>query len=127
MGARTAEREEFLADVIICAVEGGTGYWACVSDYKHGQPSETYAVLHEEDADGAIEGREGKYSTTPLRLDVEAVALGIGKIERGEVNINAGMAQSILAASRENEAGDIDADLADVIAQAALLGSIVYG
>ena len=31
---RSKERAEFLADIITCAVEGGTGYWAQVSQYQ---------------------------------------------------------------------------------------------
>ena len=35
--------------------------------------------------------------------------------------------QRIAEASRENDAGNIDAGDADIIAQAALLGEVVYG
>ena len=119
---RTAEREQFLADIIITAVEGGTGYWAAVSAYKWTEgAAATRATLHElNDEQTAFDGDEHK-------LTIDAIATGIGRIERGEVGVNDRIRKAILEASRENDAGMIDADDADVIAQAAVLGELRYG
>lgn len=117
---RSAERREFLADVVTTAVEGGTGYWAQVSEYRWvDEPAR--AVLHELDDD------ESGYRAEGLLLDQDAVAKGIGRIARGEVELGATLKELILRASRENDAADIDAEAADVIAQVALLGEIRYG
>lgn len=134
MGARSAERAEFLEGVVTTAVEGGTGYWAQVSQYQYvGSDGEvvvytgeqvgegTRAVLHELKAD------ESGYEAEGLTLDADAVAKGIGKITRGEVGVRADLKALIAQASRESDAGDIDAEGADVIAQAALLGEVRYG
>ena len=134
MAARTAEREQFLADIITTAVEGGTGYWASVSQYRwDGLPArDVFAVLHEEGDDFSDE------LAPPLRLDINAVAKGIGKITRGEVEVGefgseynrplGDYARKLIAeASRENDAGNIDSDMADIIAQVALLGIVRYG
>lgn len=119
---RSAAREQFLADVIVCAVEGGTGYWAQVSAYRHSDgPAATFAVLHEMSEDG------DDYSEQGARLDLDAVARGIGRLQRGEVKVNGELLGSILAANATNDACEIDADGADVIAQAALLGDVIYG
>ena len=131
--AKSTERLEFLGDIITTAVEGGTGYWAQVSQYQYlydgkltvytgGQVGDgTRAVLHElnEDEDG--------YSDEALVLDQAAVARGLGRITRGEVGINTRLRETIQVANAENDAGYLDADDADVIAQAALLGEIRYG
>ena len=113
---RSPEREQFLADIITCAVEGG-GVWARFSGYRwDGIPSaECRATLHDME-DG---------ESYPLTID--AVARGIGLIVRGDVGVNRTLRGAILYADRENDAGEIDADAADVIVQAGLLGDVVYG
>lgn len=141
MGTRTAERTEFLGDIITTAVEGGTGYWAQVSQYQWTErdgsvrrgvgavvtegagAGETRATLHEMNDDG-----DG-YKAEGLDLTIDKVATAIGKLVRGEVkHYTAGTVfDSIKMANEENDAGEIDADGADVIAQVALLGEVVYG
>lgn len=145
MGARTAEREQYLADIITAAVEGGTGYWAQVARYKWEglAAKDVHAVLLPEDCADDVEAaadllREAKGRKPTLDellaecddlklLDIEAIARGIGRIRRGEVQINGQLRALILAADAENDAGDIDADAADAITQIALLGEITYG
>lgn len=142
---RSAEREEFLSDVIIGAVEGGTGYWASVASYRwEDRPAANiYAVLIDEEQEDDVRafaelfasahGRKIKLSELIdecdgiYRLDIDAVAKGIGLIVRGEVGVRSDLKALIAQASRENDAGDIDAEGADVIVQAALLGGVVYG
>lgn len=122
------EREQFLADIIVGAVEGGTGYWALVSEYKHDTPENTRATLHEEDADGGLTGRgDNHYSSFPLMLTPSQVALALERIRQGGIEINEALRLNIMAAEDENNAGRIDAEDADVIAQIALFGEIVYG
>lgn len=118
----TAARKEFLADIIVAAVEGGTGYWAQVSAYKHsGSVDEVHAVLHETKDD------ESGYKEKGMRLDAGAVERGIDLISRGKIDVSAPTHDAICGASMRGDAGSIDSDLADIIAQAALLGEIVYG
>lgn len=137
--ARTEEREQFLADIITGAVEGGTSYWAQVSQYQwvdtfgyyevgkvmvvagKQQGNEARATLHELNDD------ETGYKAEGLDLTLDAVATGIGRIVRGDVKIADFLRKQVAEASRENDAGNIDADLADCIAQAALLGDVIYG
>jgi hypothetical protein len=150
MTTRSAEREQFLADIITAAVEGGTGYWAQCARYKWEglDAKDVHAVLLAEDDDDAREKRreagakkraetgDGRLTVDEalaiegggaLLLNIDAVARGIGRITRGEIQINASLKKLIAEASRENDAGDIDADAADAIAQAALLGELTYG
>jgi hypothetical protein len=134
MAARTEEREQFLADIITTAVEGGTGYWAQTSQYQYEYDGElklytgkliegggTQATLHELDDDD-----EG-YKAEGLTITTDKIAAAIGKLKRGEIQINSQLAESILTGDKENDAGYIDADGADALTQIALLGELTYG
>lgn len=117
MPARTDERATFLADIIIAAVEGGTGYWASVSAYKWTLgPELTTATLHPEDE-----------PDTSHVVTLDTIAHGIAVIRREEHLARVDIRTAILQADRYSDAGDIDADAADVIVQAALFGELVYG
>lgn len=137
---RTPERTQFLGDIITTAAEGGTGYWAQVSQYQwiddlgisrepgtimvvcgERQGDEPRATLHELNDD------ESGYKEEGLDLTLDAVERGIGLILDGKVGVATRYINRIAGASARNDAGDIDAEDADVIAQAALLGDIVYG
>lgn len=122
------DRDEFIADIIVTAVEGGTGYWACVSEYRHECPNaDVYAVLHENDEDGEIEN--DRYSAKALRLDRQSVAHALHRIESHESiqYLDGNVRDHLRDASRKNDATNIDAGDADIIAQLAVLGEIVYG
>jgi hypothetical protein len=57
-GRRVEARQQFLADIIITAVEGGTGYWATAFGYRHETPTLTRVVLvPNEDYEEAAERR----------------------------------------------------------------------
>jgi len=120
MKQRTPERIEFLGDIIITAVEGGVGYWAMISGYRwHGVPSPVATLTeHESHKDGdPITGK----------LDIDSIASAIGRIVRGEIKLRADLIKLIAGASAANDGGDIDAEGADVIAQVAVLGDVIYG
>jgi hypothetical protein len=130
---RSPERAEFLGDIITTAVEGGTGYWAQVSQYQYDYDGETRlsvgqlvgqgtrAVLHE------MNDAEDGYREEGLVLDLDAVARGIGRVVRGETDVADRYRQRIAAADRLNDAGNLDAEDADIIAQTGLLGEVRYG
>lgn len=113
---RSREREQFLADVITGAVEGGTGYWAQVSGYhwSDDEPATTRVTLHDMD-DGKV------YPVT-----IDTVEQGIERIKDPAFEIGS-LRGVILAADVTLDAGEIDADAADAIVQAGVLGEIVYG
>ena len=143
MSTRSPEREQFLADIIIGAVEGGTGYWACVSEYKHpdDNPAATYAVLHEalDDDDESVDSIEGgfghypahmlailgppRYEAAGKRIDVDVAARGLSVL----CAEHTGIGNALREANRENDAGQLDANDCDCIIQAGLFGQIVYG
>jgi coenzyme F420-reducing hydrogenase gamma subunit len=131
---RTTERAQFLADVLTCAVEGGINYWASVSDYRWYDPTfedgggtaehvdgvpNAYATVHETESDGTVSGLIG----------VDQVATAIRDILNGKegIRINDADVALIREANRDNDAGEIDAGIADMIVQVAMFGEVVYG
>lgn len=128
--------DEFLADVITCAMEGGIGYWSVASHYQYisdagevcvhagtrssGDRDDTYAVVREIDDDGEATG-------DPHTIDSETIVKGLGLITGPEFRMGAKQRGGILAAVSTHDAGMIDSDDADVIVQAGLFGKVVYG
>lgn len=138
MATRTKQREEFLGDIITTAIEGGIGYWSQCSQYQYqgtgllgtglnpcvGQVREgegTRATIHELDEYG-----DG-YKDESLEITIETIAKGINQIIKCEKHVNSGLYTAIARGNKENDAGEIDADAADVIVQVALFGEIIYG
>lgn len=135
---RSGERANFLASIIITAVEGGINYWASVSDYRWWDPTldggtavhhdgipNAYVTVHESERDDE-DGYEG------VLITVEHIARALGTLRQGPVT---GLAESLRAdivaqdrANGEDETHqDIDAGLADCILQVAMFGTVVYG
>lgn len=130
---RSRERVQFLADVIVSAVEGG-GYgvqtWAEVTGYK----------WHADDLEGGTAGaveytaaqlRElddfGQPMGEPIQLTIDLVAKGVGAIDRGVADVGETFRRRVREASRDNDAGAFDVIDADAIVQVAVFGAVVYG
>jgi hypothetical protein len=139
---RRKRREQFLADIITGAVEGGTGYWATVVRYKWQDlpPAEVHAVLvlDEDETDAKIDALAAKLGRKPSAADavtagfghmvnVDTIAKGLSTITAPGFAVGRHTLAAILLGDRTNDAGEIDSDAADVIVQAALFGEIVYG
>jgi hypothetical protein len=113
-------RQMFLSDIIIGAVEGGTGYWAQASEYHWSDehPETTTVKLHDMEED------DQEYVLTTA--DVEK-ALTVIAGPRQDVGMSQSLRNLITQCSSENDASNIDANGADCIAQVACFGSVVYG
>lgn len=119
------DREQFLSDVIVTAVEGGIGYWSTCLQYQwesnvvvtdfqqHG--GGTRATISPEDTDAI-------HTITP-----DTIEKGIVRIISGEAALNERTRRIIAVANRDNDASYIDSDAADAIVQAGLFGKLVYG
>lgn len=121
---RSPERTQFLADIITTAVEGGIYYWAEVSDctWDFDNPGVAFVRVYciEDDDLTPPEG---------VPVGIEKIAKAIARILDPEVptDLSATNVKMIRDASKENDAGDVDADLADCIMQVAVLGDVIYG
>lgn len=113
---RSPERAQFLSDITITAVESDAcGYWANVTDYDNRKDDDVTALFIERD-------------TGALRIiGNDVIANGVGKIVRGEVQIAARLRKMVADANVDNDACDIDSELADCIVQAAMLNELRYG
>lgn len=163
MPVRSIERQQFLADIIITALEGGIGYWATALRYKWSktdgtalEPGGVHAIIMEDDDEHQAmleivttnfvsnEGRNPSawdlfhYGATidpededsePLfyKLDIDTIAVGVKACLEEDFSLRSDIREYIRLADKENDAGDIDADGADAIVQAALFGKLVYG
>lgn len=135
MTSRSEARTEFLSDVLSTALEGGVGYWSVASDiersgdYPHGDWFYTAVTLFE-NADGDKHCSQKDEECRGHRVDLDTIARGIeGLLARVRARISHPRYrhhQLLAEANRENDAGDIDADIADDIVQFGIFGSLVY-
>lgn len=122
------DREQFLSDVLTTAVEGGINYWAAVSEYKWCDENDNNIPasvrVHE------LDDTTGEYMEPGVFITTKEIGRAIARIM--DVNdeikhLGNHVRKDVFAASMENDAGDIDADIADVIMQIAVLGEVTYG
>lgn len=136
MAARSDKRARFLRDIITTAIEGGIGYWSQCSQYQwidEHEDGRVYVPVGERVGDDAravvhvLNDDESGYVEDGLVIDIEVVARGLRLIIDGGAGVHDRIRGNVRTADRENDAGYIDADDADVIVQAGLLGEVVYG
>ncbi|MCX6010020.1 MAG: hypothetical protein NTW48_08350 [Chloroflexi bacterium] len=114
-------REEFLDSVVSTALEGGIGYWSVCSSYKWMDVPETVAIIQKfDEATGDVYGDK-------IRVDRALIEKGIKEILSGETNTGQHMVKMVAVASVTDDAGDVDADVADCIVQVGAFGNLVYG
>jgi hypothetical protein len=123
--AYSAERQQFLHDVFVTALEGGIGYWSVCTAY-HWMVKGTDGVPDLEGFYAEIES-DDPGETWKHRITRTTITRGLGAIRGGKVKLCDYLLRSILAADVKNDACEIDAEGADCIVQAGLFGEVVYG
>ena len=122
--------DEFFDSVLCTAIESADYGWFDWADIVQGRDPElpsvpTYVsgICTEYDPEEGtpMEGAE------PVLVDYAKLTEGIQKIVDGTVPVGTVYRASLIEAVRNADAGMIDADLADCIVQAAVLGEIRYG
>jgi hypothetical protein len=111
------EREQYLDDILTTAVEGGIGYWSFGRNYVWSDDGPTSVEIKQDDED----------DDTWHTVDRSAIRKGITRLLSGDMKVHESYVDMLRKADRHNDAGDIDAEIADLIVQAAVLGDIVYG
>ncbi|MDF3284998.1 hypothetical protein [Gordonia sp. N1V] len=112
MTTRTDTRTEFLTNIFTTALEGGIGYWSQCSAYQW-STTQRAVITDLDDVEHTI--------------TLDTVARGLNGLIAGRTEINTPMRRQISAASRANDAIDLDANHADAIVQAGLYGRITWG
>lgn len=118
----STQREDFLADVLHTALSGDTQTWAVVKAYDNPRVGydETQALIE----DKVFPGEEEEYE-----VDIETIRSGISRIlhSRDGHVFPASLSHRLRKANQRNDAGEIDAELADVILQVGLFWEVQYG
>ena len=118
---KLSDRDEFLSNCIITAVEGAIGYWSEVDKYHH-TPGPARVRVHELD--------EPKKPFVPVdikRID-KAIQKIIASVDGKSVKIHSTYVAKIAGAYATNdESSEVDAEIADIIMQVAVLGEVIYG
>lgn len=114
---------EFLNDVLITAIEGGVNYWAEIEDYETltcGDCNLTIATakLREHEA----EDDAGWYT-----INDDTIVTGYRRMTHPEAIVNSQLRDEVTAAVKEDDAGQLDIEHADVLVQFAVFSQIVYG
>lgn len=135
---RSPQRETFLAEIIITAVEGGINGWAAVEDYRWNLPGLDGGTA----ATGPNGGGNAHVTVSDaedpddeqIRVDLEAIASAVTRIASDdEVRYLSRNARTVVkTANRQNttapdQGEDIDAQIADEILQVAAFGEVVFG
>ena len=103
------DRTEFLDDIRTTAFDGAINYWAVISGHK----------IKEYDDEGTV----GWW----IEITPDMVEKGIALVKYPSFKVREDILAAILLGDRNNDAGEIDAECADVIVQAAVFSKIVYG
>src|SRR5437868_11089154 len=124
---RTPEREEFLADILTTAIEGGINDWAAVNEYKwEGLAHRDYFAV-------IVDAEDDDFPATKITIDTIAKGIGVIKSWKKEKGFEPNYfgdggsywRQFLLADRTNGDDGDYDAIVADWIVQAGLFGEIV--
>ena len=140
MRSRSDQRQQFLTDVLITAIESGSLGWFVVHEYRYDTVplGAAYAVIEPEDDDAET-----------YRVDLDVIARGLAVIRNAaprplpgcqdaapvlcnattgqRLYLSTDMRRRILAADRSNgDDGDLDAIDALDIVECALFGRVVY-
>jgi hypothetical protein len=110
-------RNVFFGEITVAAIESQcAGYfgWCMIKKYKWKD--------REEDVIATIADDEGEEH----HINNDVIRKGIGLILIGDVDVRRDIIDTLLESCQMMYAGDVDAEIADCIIQAALFGEIVY-
>lgn len=124
---RTHERTQFLADVLVTAIEHcGYGFPGIVK-YEpmiDGDSADTYAVIYDRYAEEEYDTTEDVKRVTYL-VTIDTIAKGFGII--GKMKANNDLMRDLMLANRTNgDDGDVDVIGALAVLECALFGDVVY-
>lgn len=117
------------ADLLTGAVEGGTNYWAAVSDIVRDDDLNVLSVrYHEQDDDGEYRTPLGSYSTEGVVVTVEDVKKACRRILTESLEyVGPSLIKEVAVLTVSPDDSDWDAGVADEVVQVALFGKVVYG
>lgn len=122
----TPERDQFLWDIFVTAIEGGITYWARIDKYHH---SHGGSIIDTPDLEGFSARIFDTESEKYHDIHRATIKRGLKRFHaKGNPLVNATMLGEILSADTLDGTGEIlDASAADCIVQAGLFGEVIYG
>ncbi len=112
------QRQQFLADILTTALEGGIDYWAsvkCIQRDMQGNPM-GYQVRDCEDP-----------SEPWCAVTRQSIVVAMQLVTDSSVKVREDIRTAVILADHNNDACDIDAEAADVLVQIAAFGEVVFG
>jgi len=116
--APSAERLQFLYDVLTTIAEGGRNYWAVGRNAKRDGDLNWLSFDLRDAEDDKAEWHH---------VDITTIERGIAAILSGKATVSKNIIGQIASGNARNDGGDIDADAADCIIQVGIFGRIVFG
>ena len=116
-----SDREQFIFDVFVTALEGDVALWANIETYRWSAAEDT--------------GDLGNLTASVVAEDTDEVHVvnahvirkGLAYALTRDVRYLSAKTRDVIArASRANDASEIDADIADVVVQIGLFGEVRY-
>lgn len=109
-------RQKFLGDVVIGFVEDyGYSGWRQIVSGSYDPDRATAKFIDVEDEDEIYE------------VNVGVVLAGLAHLRNDQTQVAAYIRNMAIIADEHSDAGEIDAEIADVIVQLGIFGEIVYG
>jgi len=121
---------EDAADIVHCAVEGGTNYWAEVQEYNWQEWYDGDRIKDLPDDYVFVQIREDADQVEPERFSNTWIPLTRHNLEKGVIALIENMPHLIHGVSNRGEGDvemDFDATSCDVIVQYAVFGEVIYG
>lgn len=127
-------QDQFLRDVLATAVWYGSSYWAGYENpVLHKQEGQSYtdyqSITVNDLGDDHDEEAKARYEITLAKV-AEGIERLIGRnfnSEESHAIPHVSYSSAMLRAAALGDAGNVDADLADIVLQLACFGHIIYG
>lgn len=118
--------DQLCADILCTALEGGIGYWSAADDIVKQTGTDPGCIVTDY-VSCTLHPAENDEDFEPVVLDYAAIRRGIARVLSPGFQVSSLIADYVRRGVAENDAGHIDADAADCIVQAGVLGEITFG
>lgn len=120
--------DRFIYDVLTTVVESGAiDYWASFSEVNREVDTQDVISAVIQDIDAEYHNDRGEPEFANEELGYDQIVNGIQKLLDGTVPVAKYIRNYVDNGVRSDDAGEIDADAADAIVQAGVLGELIYG
>lgn len=137
MPTRSADRTQFLHDIMITALEGGVGYWSVADRIERHEDDNlwyrSYVLYCSDGGKEALHCGNGLDDTCKgHKVSTQTVTRGLALGKQPEKDSNKigwhySQRKHVILADRENDGCEIDSGDADCILQLGIFGEVIFG